>query len=182
LSKLKSCTDVRMPVYVLSVDHKNVIACCKGSEYHQQTQLKESELEDLNAWIDDKRAELSASTFLGGLPETAQQQLDAHLVCCGPVFHLNVGKHVCSLKMILINPCDNLRIVALPCGFRPRSAIRLYIMTRLHETSGFQKTPECEITSACKVFDVFFARETSNNENFVNLSILYCLTMHLTTL
>lgn len=39
------------------------------------------EIEDLQQWLTDTERHLLASKPLGGLPETAREQLNAHMVC-----------------------------------------------------------------------------------------------------
>nr|CAB3263585.1 microtubule-actin cross-linking factor 1 [Phallusia mammillata] len=45
----------------------------------ESAQMKEAELLEIDFWIDETLANLSGTNFFGGLPESAQQQLDTHM-------------------------------------------------------------------------------------------------------
>lgn len=46
-----------------------------------QAQGFHGEIEDMQQWLKDTERQLLASKAVGGLPDTAREQLNAHLVC-----------------------------------------------------------------------------------------------------
>lgn len=46
-----------------------------------QAQGFHGEIEDMQQWLKDTDRQLLASKAVGGLPDTAREQLNAHLVC-----------------------------------------------------------------------------------------------------
>lgn len=64
-----------IPQYVYKV-------CCADSGcIVLQAQGFHGEIEDMQQWLKDTERQLLASKAVGGLPDTAREQLNAHLVC-----------------------------------------------------------------------------------------------------
>lgn len=56
--------------------------CCSDSGcIVLQAQGFHGEMEDMQQWLKDTERQLLASKAVGGLPDTAREQLNAHLVC-----------------------------------------------------------------------------------------------------